>query len=118
MGGTTGNAVPNFGGSITAYEGYGEVSVPLLKDAPGAYLLSLDASARVAHYDIDNVGTVFSWRVGIQSAPIPDIRFRAQYALPQRAPDIPDLYSPPLGTFQVAADGCDAVSHTTQGPIH
>src|SRR3546814_10253582 len=85
MGGTTGNAVPNFGGSITAYEGYGEVSVPLLKDAPGAYLLSLDASARVAHYDIDNVGTVFSWRGGIQYAPITDIRFRAQYARAQRA---------------------------------
>src|SRR3546814_15543768 len=71
MGGTTGNAVPNFGGSITAYEGYGEVSVPLLKDAPGAYLLSLDASARVAHYDIDNVGTVFSWTGGIPYAQIP-----------------------------------------------
>src|SRR3546814_5242443 len=52
-GGTTGTAVPNFGGSIRALEGYGEVSVPLLRDALGAYLLSLDASARVADYNID-----------------------------------------------------------------
>src|SRR3546814_15091772 len=57
MGGTTGNAVPNFGGSITAYEGYVAVSVPLLKDAPGAYLLSPDASARVAPSTIAHVRT-------------------------------------------------------------
>ena len=117
LGGTTGNAVPNFGGSISAYEGYGEVNVPILKDAPGAYLLSLDASARVAHYDIDNVGTVFSWRGGIQYAPIPDLRFRAQFARAQRAPDIAELFSPPRGNFESADDLCDGVTPTTAGRI-
>ncbi len=116
-GGTTGNAVPNFGGSIRALEGYGEVSVPLLRDAPGAYLLSVDASARVADYSIDNVGTVFSWRGGVQYAPIPDIRFRAQYARAQRAPDIAELYSPPRGNFEAANDICDGVTPTTTGQI-
>src|SRR3546814_18132514 len=99
MGGTTGNAIPNFGGSISAYEGYGEVSVPLLRDVPGAYQLSLDASARVAHYDIDRVGTVFSWRGGIQYAPIPDLRFSDPYARAHRDPHIDDFSSPPRGTF-------------------
>src|SRR3546814_6219469 len=117
MGGTTGNAIPNFGGSISAYEGYGEVSVPLLRDVPGAYQLSIDASARVAHYDIDRVGTVFSWRGGIQYAPIPDLRFRAQYARAQRAPDIAELYSPPRGNFESADDECDGVTPTTEGRV-
>ena len=116
-GGTTGNAVPNFGGSIRALEGYGEVSVPLLRDAPGAYLLSVDASARVADYNIDRVGTVFSWRGGVQYAPIPDIRFRAQFARAQRAPDIAELYSPPRGNFEAANDLCDGVTPTTAGRL-
>lgn len=116
-GGTTGNAIPDFGGSISAYEGYGEVSVPLLKDAPGAHLLSIDASARVAHYDIDNVGTVLSYRGGIQYAPIPDIRFRAQFARAQRAPDIAELYSPPRGNFEAADDLCDGITPTTAGRL-
>lgn len=117
MGGTTGNAIPNFGGSITAWEGYGEVSVPLLKEVPGAYLLSIDASARAAHYDIDNVGTVISYRGGIQYAPIPDIRFRAQFARAQRAPDIAELYSPPRGNFEPADDLCDGVTPTSAGRL-
>src|SRR3546814_15352512 len=89
MGGTTGNAIPNFGGSISAYEGYGEVSVPLLRDVPGAYQLSLHASARVAHYDLARVGTVFSWTGGIQYAPIPALRFRHQPPRPPPPPTIP-----------------------------
>lgn len=116
-GGTTGNAVPNFSGSIEAVEGYGEVSVPILRDQPGAALLSVDASARVAHYDIDRVGTVFSWRGGVQYAPIPSLRFRAQYARAQRAPDIAELFSPPRGNFEAATDICDGVRPTTTGQI-
>jgi len=116
-GGTTGNAVPNFAGSISAIEGYGEISVPLLREVPGAHLLSLDASARVAHYDIDRVGTVFSWRAGAQYAPIEAIRFRAQFARAQRAPDIAELFSPPRGNFEAATDICDGVRPTTTGRI-
>lgn len=116
-GGTTGNAVPNFSGSISAVEGYAEFSAPLLRDVPGAALLSVDASARLAKYNLDNVGTVFSWRAGVQYAPIRDLRFRAQYALAQRAPDIAELYSPPRGNFEVATDICDGVTPTTAGQI-
>lgn len=116
-GGTTGNAVPNFGGNITAIEGYGEVSVPLLKEVAGAHLLSIDASARVANYNIDRVGTVFSYRGGIQYAPVEDLRFRAQYARAQRAPDIAELYSPPRGNFEAAPDLCNGVTPTTAGRI-
>ncbi|MBJ7440126.1 MAG: TonB-dependent receptor [Sphingopyxis sp.] len=116
-GGTTGNMIPNFGGSISAFEGYGEISVPILKEVPGAHLLSIDASARAAHYDIDKVGTVLSYRGGIQYAPVPDIRFRAQFARAQRAPDIAELFSPPRGNFESATDICSGVTPTTTGRI-
>ncbi len=117
FGGTTGNQVPNFGGSISVVEGYGEVSVPLLRDTPGAYLLTIDGSARGAHYSIDRVGTVFSYRGGIQYAPVQDLRFRAQYARAQRAPDIAELYSPPRGNFEVANDLCNGVTPATAGRL-
>lgn len=116
-GGTTGNAVPDFAGSISAVEGFAEVSVPILRGRPGVELLSVDASARAAHYSIDRVGWVFSWRGAIQYAPVPDVRFRAQYARAQRAPDIAEIFSPPRGNFEAATDLCDGVTPTTQGRI-
>lgn len=117
LGGTTGNPVPNFSGSIRAIEGYGEISVPLLANVPGAHLLTLDASARVGNYDIAQVGTVFSYRAGLQWAPVPDLRFRAQYARAQRAPDLTELFSPPRGDFDTVTDLCDGVTPTTAGRI-
>src|SRR3546814_11017544 len=89
----------------------------LLRGLTGSYQRSIDASAVVAHYAIDRVGTVFSWRGGIQYAPIPDLRFRAQYARAKRAPDIAELYSPPRGNFEVADDECDGVTPTTDGRL-
>ncbi len=116
-GGTTGNAVPDFGGSISAIEAFAEVSVPLIRERPGIELLSVDASARFAHYSIDRVGWVFSWRGGVQYAPVTDLRLRAQYARAQRAPDIAEIFSPPRGNFEAASDVCSGVTPTTAGRI-
>jgi iron complex outermembrane recepter protein len=117
FGGTTGNLVPNFGGAIDVVEGFGEVSVPLLRGKPFFHALGLDGSARVARYSIDRVGTVFSWRGGAQWSPVRDIKFRGQFARAQRAPDIAELYSPPRGNFEVASDVCNGVTPTTTGTI-
>lgn len=117
IGGTTGNTVPDFGGSIAAMEGFGELNIPLLTDQPFFRLLSLDVSARVADYDIRSVGTVFSYRAGLQWAPVNDLRLRAQFARAQRAPDLAELYSPPRGDFDTVRDVCDGVSPTTAGRI-
>lgn len=117
IGGTTGNAVPDFGGSIAAFEGFAEVSVPLIRDQTFFRLLSFDASARIAEYDIRNVGTVFSYRAGLQWAPISDIRFRGQFARAQRAPDIAELFSPPRGDSDNVRDICTGVTPTTAGRI-
>lgn len=117
VGGTSGNPVPNFSGSISAFEGYGEVSVPLVRGRPGIELLSVDASARVGQYDIANVGTVFSFRAGLQYSPIPELRFRAQFARAQRAPDLAELFSPPRGDFDSVSDVCSGITPTSTGRI-
>lgn len=117
LGGTSGLPIPDFGGSISVFEGYAEFNAPLLKDRPGFELLSIDASARIGTYDIKNVGTVFSYRGGIQYAPVKDVRFRASYARAQRAPDLTELFSPPRGDFDDVSDICDGVTPTTAGRI-
>ena len=117
LGGTTGNPVPNFGGSISAFEGFAELNIPLVSGQPGFELLSVDLSGRVADYDINRVGTVFSYRAGLQYAPVPDIRLRFQYARAQRAPDLTELFSPPRGDFDNVVDICDGVTPTSTGQI-
>lgn len=117
FGGTSGPPVPNFGGSISVFEGYAEFNAPLVKDKPGFELLSVDGSARVGSYDIKNVGNVFSFRGGVQYAPVRDIRFRVSYARAQRAPDLTELFSPPRGDFDDVSDICDGVTPTTAGRI-
>ncbi len=117
LGGTSGNPVPDFDGEISAIESFAEVSVPILADLPFARMLSLDASVRLADYDIANVGTVFSYRAGLQWAPNTDLRLRAQTARSQRAPDIAELFSPPRGDFDTVSDICSNVTPATAGRI-
>lgn len=117
LGGTSGNPVPNFGGSISAFEGFGELNIPLLSGQPGAELLSIDLSGRVADYDIGRVGTVFSYRAGLQYAPVSELRLRFQYARAQRAPDLTELFSPPRGDFDTAVDICGGITPASTGQI-
>src|SRR3546814_18418797 len=96
-GGTTALTVPNTDGSITAVEGFAEVNIPILAGRPFVEQLDLDLSARLANYDIDTVGNVFTYRAGVSWKPVEDIRFRLQYARAERAPDLTPHFSPGRG---------------------
>jgi len=112
---TTNAVVPSFKGSITVKEAFAETTIPILARKPGFHDLSLDLAARVGDYDIRNVGTVFSYRVGGSYAPTPDIRFRAQWGTAQRAPDLAELTSPPRDDINTIIDPCDGITATTAG---
>lgn len=116
-GGSTGNIVPNFEGSIEVYETFAEFSAPLVRDRPGIRSLSIDGSLRLAHYDIENVSGVVSYRGGVQWAPVDDVRFRFQYARAQRAPDLAELYSPARGDFDSVPDICRGVTPASTGQV-
>lgn len=118
LGGTTEITIPDTDGSISAYEGFGELSIPLLTQQPLFQQLDLNLSARLAHYDIDTVGTVFTYRGGLSWRPVDDLRFRVQYARAERAPDITELFSPARGdTDSGIIDPCDGVDATTPGTV-
>jgi iron complex outermembrane receptor protein len=99
-GGNSGNIIPDTRGSFDVKELYGEVEVPILSGVPLAERLSVRGAARFSDYS--TVGNVFSWSVGLEYAPIPDIRLRAAYAEANRAPNISELFSAPAKTSRPA----------------
>ena len=94
------NTIPDFRPpNQIVKEGFAEVSVPLLKELPFAYELSVDGAVRVSNYNIGNTGTVVAYNFNGTYAPVRDVRFRAGYARAIRAPTQSDLYSPLTQTF-------------------
>lgn len=112
------NDVPSFKGSINVTEVFGEISMPLLKDATFAKRLDLDASLRLADYSIDNVDLMSSYRLGMFWEPVEGFGVRANYARSQRAPTITELMSPARGDYDSFNDICDGVSLTSTGKGH
>ena len=74
----------------------------------------LRAAGRISDYS--TVGSVTTWNVGGDYAPIDDIRFRATYAKSVRAPNIGELFTGPSQTFPTGlVDPCVGVTATTTG---
>lgn len=116
--GVTGYAyIPRYAGEVKASEIYAEAAFPLLRDAPFAYRLNVDAAIRVAKYDLDGVDNTLSYRAGAQWSPVRGLNFRATLARAQRAPNISELYSPPRDDFETVVDPCNGVTATTAGTI-
>lgn len=79
-------------------EAFGEIRLPLLKEEDFAYELTLSGAGRVAKYQ-GNVGTVYSYNVGLDYAPVQDIRFRANYSRAVRAPNVSETGFPLVPNF-------------------
>ncbi len=109
--------IPEYSGVIEAKEAFFEASVPILRDMPFADYLEVNAAIRVADYNLEAVGTTYSYRAGLQWAPVEDIRFRATWSRAQRAPDTTELYSPPRDDFDDVIDICSGVTAVTPGAI-
>ena len=95
-------------GSVNVKEGFGEISVPLLKDKPLARSLALSGAARITDYSTS--GTVDTWKAGATWGPIRDLLFRGTLSADIRAPTLYDLDAgPQFGIGQVT----DPVTNTT-----
>ena len=113
-GGTFLNALQPFTpAKETVTEGYGEISVPLLKNKPFFDELTLTGAGRYSSYN-NATGGVWSYNGGVYWAPIHDIRFRGSYGRSVRAPTQSDLYSTPSQNFAFIDDPCDAL-HVNNG---
>ncbi|MEL6791547.1 MAG: TonB-dependent receptor [Pseudomonadota bacterium] len=95
----------NDGGSFDVWEVFAEFQLPILVDRPFVEELTVNGGVRFAEYS--TAGSVFSWGVSGTYAPFDDLRFRVSYAVPIRAPNISELFSPEQGAFFRPDDPCD-----------
>jgi iron complex outermembrane recepter protein len=109
-----GNVLPDTSGHFNVKEVYGEVNVPVLKDLPFAKQLNLRAAGRASDYS--TIGSVKTWEIGGDWAPISDVRFRATMAKAVRAPNIGELFTGLSQTFPSLTDPCEGVGPTGDAP--
>ena len=96
---TNGVSIPPFiPAPFKVKEAYGELRVPLLRESPLSYELTLSGAGRVAKYQ-GKVGTVYSYNAGIDWAPVRDIRFRGNYSRAVRAPNVSETGFPLVPNF-------------------
>jgi outer membrane receptor protein involved in Fe transport len=87
----SGNFGVPFEGKQHVEEGFLEVAIPVLKDM-FVQTLNLDLAGRLTNYS--NSGLVETWKIGLQSQIIDDVRFRMTWSHDIRAPTIYDLSVP------------------------
>ena len=91
-------------GGFRVWEGFTEARLPLVDEKPGAYLVSLNAGYRYSSYSLGfNTNT---YKVGLEWAPIADVRLRAGYNRAVRAPNLDELYEPAVVGSGGTADPC------------
>lgn len=112
-GGGTVTQQVNQDGEQSVHEGFVEVVMPLLRDAPFAKSLAVEGAVRVSDYS--TVGSVLSWKAGGTWQPIEDVRFRGVYAVANRAPNNIELFSRGLGSQGGLDDPCDNVTAISTG---
>jgi outer membrane receptor protein involved in Fe transport len=100
----------DYSGTSKVVEGYGEVELPLIKDASFTKSLSLNAAIRQTHYDITGFGSYLrtattnkfdatSWKISALWEPTDWVRVRATRSRDIRAPNFADLYLASAGSF-------------------
>jgi iron complex outermembrane receptor protein len=106
-GGGVGGKTEPIKGGFHVWEGFMEARLPLMSDLPGAQDLSVEAGYRYSSYNLGfNTNT---YKLGLEWAPIRDVRFRGSYQRAVRAPNIGELFLP-------AAVGLDGSKDPCEGP--
>ncbi len=93
--------------SFEVKEAFGELRLPILKDLPFAYELTLSGAGRVSDYK-GSAGTVYAYNGGATYAPIRDITFRGTYARSVRAPNLSESFGATQQNFDTVNDPCSA----------
>jgi len=105
-----------FTGDVDVAEVFGEFQLPLADDQPWAYSASIDGAYRRSEYE--NFGSD-TYKIGVDYAPVEDIRFRGSYSHAVRAPNVIEMFTaqgPAL--FSQGFDPCDAANRpASAGPV-
>jgi outer membrane receptor protein involved in Fe transport len=83
---------------------YGELFVPILKDAPGAKALNLDIGVRYSKYS--EFGATTKGQFKLEYRPVSDLLLRGTYAQVYRVPTLADLAAAPTASNPTYKDPC------------
>jgi outer membrane receptor protein involved in Fe transport len=97
-------------GEFTTDEVFAEINVPLLADMPLVDELALNVQGRRSHFS--NFGDANTYKLGVNYAPVKDVRFRAAYGTSFRAPDVVELYGGGVGRRTALVDPCNTGAGT------
>lgn len=95
-------------GDFDVKELFGEIRIPIFSGVRFIETLALEGAARYSDYGGDNatVGSVFTWKVGGEFAPVNWLRIRSAYNRAIRAPTLNELRSPITLGFSSGTDPC------------
>lgn len=88
--------------SLEVKEGFAEVVLPLARNAP--FARSAEINGAVRYTDYSTSGTVTTWKIGAEWAPIEALRLRGTRSRDIRAPNLFELYATPISSFQTVDD--------------
>lgn len=80
-----------FIGDFTAKEAFGEIVVPLIKDAPLFRQLEFNGAARISDYS--RSGSITSWKAGLSWRVTDDLRLRAVQSRDSRAGSLSEFFT-------------------------
>ena len=101
-----GGATPPIKGSFDVRELFAETQIPIIEHN-FIDLLQLSAGYRYSSYKVaDNTFSTNTYKIGLEFAPIRDIRFRASYNRAVRAPNIVELFFPQGVALAGTSDPC------------
>ena len=106
-----------FEGATDVSEVFGEIQIPLADNQSWAYSASIDAAYRRSEYQSFGADT---YKVGLDYAPVEDIRFRASYSRAVRAPNVIELFTAQgFNLFDMDFDPCSAAGRAANnaGPV-
>ncbi len=95
-------------GSYNVREAYAEVTVPVLRDMPGAQSLELDAGIRYSDYN--TFGNTSNAKFGVEWRPGGGLLLRGTYAEVFRAPTVGDLFTALTEAANSFTDPCNGLT--------
>ena len=109
-----GGATIGLGGANSTYDLFGEFQLPIVEGLPLAESITLDGAYRASDYTLG--GKTDTWKLGVDYAPVSDIRFRASYQSATRAPNVIDLFTAQgFNLFDLDDDPCDLTDPNDDG---
>jgi len=98
-------------GAFDVWELFGELNVPILRDAPLFRSLNAELGARYSKYS--NSGGVWAYKAGLNWQPVDGLRLRGIYQRAVRAPNIRELFGGLMQSFPTLTDPCSASQNPT-----